>query len=267
MCFLNPLIAEGFAGSSWSPLFMNAQLEEELWLRVLRESKDTTLLKVPIDQSKFDHAPSRRMLDIFFKKVVSISKQYGTDEEVRMSELLYESMLHHNSTVRVEKEVVRFRKGVASGWRWTSLIGTLLNRIEFEVMKRIVEDKIHRPLRVSGRSFFGDDVQLSMREKREVAQLLLDTYISCGFTVHSGKNEIMEDCDEFLRLTVDNEVIVGYPARLVVSIVYSKPGKDRPVSKFERIHGMVTSHIRLYQRGCDANKYILESNQLCSLRH
>ena len=41
----------------------------------------------------------------------------------------------------------------------------------------------------------------------------------------------MTDCDEFLRLTVDDGRVVGYPARLIMSIVYSKPGKEEPTTK------------------------------------
>lgn len=56
--------------------------------------------------------------------------------------------------------------------------------------------------------------------------MLVKTYGDCGFGVHSGKNEIMSDCDVFLRLTVENDHVVGYPARLLMSITYMKPEKD-----------------------------------------
>jgi len=145
MCFLTPLICGGFKGASWSPLFMNTAEEKQMWLRILRCAQNTSLLKVPIDQSQFDYAPSRAMIRMFFDKVVDYSQKYGTDEEFAISKLLRTSMMSEGSTVRVLKELVQYRQGFASGWRWTPFIGTIFNKTKFDIMQELVERDIHRP--------------------------------------------------------------------------------------------------------------------------
>jgi hypothetical protein len=105
-----------------------------------------------------------------------------------------------------------------------------------------------------------------MAENRHTARRLVSKYGETGFTVHSGKNEIMTDCDEFLRLTVDDGRVVGYPARLIMSIVYSKPGKEEPTTKYDRIHSIITGHVRLKLRGCDTDKVVVVDKLLFNLR-
>lgn len=69
---------------------------------MLKYTKLEHILKVPIDQSKFDYSPSRRMITLFFNKIVWLCQVYGSEEEIVMSLLLRDSMLSLSSTVNVD---------------------------------------------------------------------------------------------------------------------------------------------------------------------
>jgi hypothetical protein len=256
MDFLSDLIENGFKGTTWSPLFMGQKKQSEMWSNMIKESQDDTLVKIPIDQSKFDHQPSRKMIRIVFEEIQRVCHEKGTAEQAQVSDVLINGMLSDKSVVKIDDIMIQYRKGVASGWRWTALIDTLINKAEFDVVIAEVERRIGRPIKIISSQFQGDDVRCSLREPKWVASLILSIYKELGFEVNPDKTLIVTDRDEFLRYTIDNNVLIGYPARLTLGLTSRKPNSDAPLTKYDRIHNMIINHIRAICRGWDMPRVV-----------
>jgi len=71
--------------------------------------------------------------------------------------------------------------------------------------------------------FFGDDVDTVLNTAEE-AVAIYRGYQAYGLDVNPSKFWISSQRDEFLRLVVEDGRRVGYPARLVTSMLYRKPG-------------------------------------------
>lgn len=183
--------------------------------------------------------------------IIEICQTYGTSEHVLLANVLKDSMLSADSKILIGDSKIQYLKGIASGLRWTALLDTIINIAEFEIVREIVEERLHRPINITCMNFQGDDVQSALKEKEFIATMILETYKELNFNVNAAKTMIVRDRDEFLRLVYDNGCIVGYPARAIVS---KKPMATEPLTKIDRINGIINNHIKLINRGADTNK-------------
>jgi len=252
MDFISHLIEAGLHGADFSTLFAKGGKQLEMWQHIYDTTIDERFVKMPIDQSRFDHGVSRKMLVILFDNIQRVVEMYGDEEYKTVMSKLIEGMFDRRSKVILGDMIMAFRKGVASGWRWTALLDTIISKVEFDLVCDVVESKIGRKLNIIDGKFQGDDVRSALNEPEEICLLVLDTYTECGLNVHKLKTQTSYDRDEFLRLTISKkDGIVGYPARLINSICVSKPNSIAPTTKFDRIHSMVNNHLKMILRGCD----------------
>lgn len=220
----------------------------------IANSFENGLLKYPIDQSKFDHKPTKAFiikLLLFLKKIWMRKSVHKLEGEIIWDKLIYSMS---NCSVKVGDEVLEYRKGLLSGWRWTTLLVTLTNYIELQMAEKIVEKIEGRKLLASFEAM-GDDDRLELRSRGDVMRINL-IYKALGLEVNPKKTFLAKDRDEFLRKVYTQGMVSGYPARILASILYNK---REPPDKFEvidRVDSNVSNWWLAIQRGCDYDKTI-----------
>jgi hypothetical protein len=136
--------------------------------------------------------------------------------------------------------------GVMSGWRFTSMIDTLLNSATLHVLATCVGAS------VSMMFFKGDDLAIEVPTEGDAAAITL-AYAAVPLKVDPSSSWVSSDRDEFLQYVYDQTdgSRRGYPIRAVGGIIARSSGSVSPDFGPEEI---ITGCQRLISRGMDPVK-------------
>jgi len=263
MDYLSTYLESGFANHPYMCIFYSNQQRRELNINMIQLASEENYLKVPLDQSKFDHMVTRRMVISCFNKLATLLPK-GGDHNAVMQALIC-GMFSTKSVVTDDRGNLPYVKGIASGWRWTALLDTLVNYVEFRVIKRLFNERRPDPathLNVINMQFQGDDARLVMDNTIDQLSELVSLYGECGLKVNKQKNFIASNRDEFLKMVAENNALVGYPARTIPSLTQFKPTSDAPLNFSDRMYDITNNAFRAIRRGLDHNKVMCHVKSL-----
>lgn len=147
----------------------------------------------------------------------------------------------HQLLVKWGKKEFKWQHGLLSGWRITSLVGSIVSDMVASFIKKYysVEGAIN-----SGE--LGDDLVMYSNTTHLTKEELVASYEKFGLKA-SMRKTISGKIGEFLRKIYCGRGVLGYPARGVKSIVYSPPWLERFESDQlqEVCHGFYTWLSRL----------------------
>lgn len=167
-----------------------------------------------IDAKNFDHSIPKSEIITFFELILE-----NLSEDDDLYDLVKEEIeCIKNLKIEFLGTEYRYENGLLSGWRITSLIGSLHSAMVCEWIKKNV-----------GRAPFsyitqGDDIILygyRSLDQEIVLNLCLDFGIQTNFSKTTSGT-----FGEFLKYRYSKNEITGYPARAVRSIFYSNPWLD-----------------------------------------
>jgi hypothetical protein len=251
MDFISCFLDKGFEQHQHMSVLNNMSKRREMFKSLIDHGKDEKYIKLPLDQSKFDHMVTREMLEIIFDKITDICPRGSEQQDV--ARILRQSMFSLESTVYNGTDSFRYCKGVASGWRWTALLDTIINYAEFIIIKAEYDKRTARYCRhqieIISMNFQGDDARLVLNCSIACAEALMAMYSECGLKVNKQKNFISRNRDEFLKMVAEGDNLVGYPARVIMSMTQYKPVSDAPMNFVDRINDITNNALRGARRG------------------
>jgi hypothetical protein len=235
------------------PTSLSRDWRPDNWLELMVTMRRKLL--VPIDQSKFDHVPSMRVL----LRCVDVICKAGThprDQERRMVAELIKYRLAHGSLSYNDKHYVH-QRGLLSGWRWTSLIGTMVNYAEFLAISRQVGLRTQPTRHVC---FQGDDALIAVDDWSDAVRLVR-RYMEV-LPVNPSKFFVDNKRTEYLRYVLTKRRRFGYFARAAAGLMYanaSSGGALDPAS-------LASNWSLLYSRGATLRASVYHcSRDLCGL--
>jgi hypothetical protein len=146
-----------------------------------------------------------------------------------------------------DKTMIRCERGVLSGWRWTSLLGTAVNYGIYFIVKTLLLPKGENLFQDDSCCFHGDDAKLKLLRPR-LAPLIVGFVNSMGFLMHPGKTWASTNRDEYLRLVFEPGGIRGYPARTVRPIFVANPNNKPPPPGISRLRVLASNWVKLARR-------------------
>lgn len=213
--------------------FIGANLEKHLWKFIpssLRkdfgisnwikwQERMNRVLYVPIDQSKFDHVPSGRVLERCFEILCNMCTHDDDSERVRISKIMQDRL--KRGTVLFNGKNWKHRRGVLSGWRWTSIVDTVINAAEHHAIAEMCNVPLMQP---EYNCYQGDDTLIAVRGW-DMAASLVEAYTH-ALPVNPQKFFLNDYRTEYLRMILFREGDSfwrrrGYPARAVMSLIYA----------------------------------------------
>lgn len=222
-------------------------------LKIMSLLKEDRWIQLPIDQTEFDHQVNLDMINLGLNVIWRLIVASG-DVEVNDYELFQKvrfTLLHGRIDTRLR--IIAHLNGLLSGWRWTALLGTIINLGEFLALKKWLCDDgwyINDTELVAQ----GDDIDV-LEESYDMAGAILWAYKHAGFGVNFSKNFVsgpgMTQRSEYLRLVAFKERTVGYLARSVPSILWRNPKRVEKEMGEERIKAIVTRWKTLIERGAE----------------
>lgn len=253
MDFLSEIVENGLLGSDTSTLFAGPVGNEAIDQGWLRSVRDPHTLKVPLDQSSFDHCQSYSSIIAVMAAVgdVCFTTAGVPDDYRKCWDALWDTMVGGRVFVELGKERWAWKNGIPSGWRWTALFDTLLNIASFKVVCRYVKEDWGQPVPVYNLCAQGDDVLWETAGLRGVERVVA-VYAALGYQVHPQKTYISQDRAEFLRRSYETTGITGYSSRTQLSVRFRNPIIEMPLAPAERISSRVALWMLARQRGASA---------------
>lgn len=161
------------------------------------------------DADRFDHSVSKEMV------VYVLSRLGEADEEcARVARDEIDSL--EGLKLTWNKYEWDYKGGLLSGWRLTSMIGTLMS---LAIGRFIIDDLGLTGAHAIG---MGDDIMIASPTLAATRQQLYDSYAKTGFKVNLLKTTT-GPIGEFLRQTYSDRGVFGYPANGLSAVIYSPP--------------------------------------------
>lgn len=109
--------------------------------------------------------------------------------------------------------IVDILNGVQSGWRWTTLINSVVNKV------------LNRMCGVDAETL-GDDVDAPVDDE-EGGNRLIDDLTDLGFKVSKTKTKILQGAGEFLKQAYDKNGVYGDPIRAIRALMWGDSEAER----------------------------------------
>lgn len=248
-------------------LFYTAEQQADLWARMRDDSQDSTTVKAPLDQDSFDHQVNKDMIDIVNIELRDFVSQSRFPELVEVMDHVMFRL--DGGDVRVGDVIIKYEKGILSGWAWTALYDTIINAAELYAMREWAQRAVG-PITLLDLNVQGDDDRLKLQDYTS-AVAIWASYIEADFKINPRKFFLRTDCDEYLRQVAWRGSVAGYPARACSSLVWRNPVSREPAPGEERTQEMVSSWNTFFNRSTRTSwdiafKDIANSNRLSAAK-
>lgn len=255
MRFVDQWLTQWLDGLDISTLFMKRKQLLTLWKNFLNIKG----VNIPIDQEKFDHRVTKRMVLVCNEEVKSLISDHAINntELLAVMDAIIYALDGGNIYFRDRTNVVHtfeYKSGVLSGWQWTAFMDSLCNAAELLTAFDLIAEKGIR-LNILQLNVQGDDVALKTTTYL-MGFAVITAMRSMGFLIHPKKSFISEHHNEYLRKYAYNGEVNGYPARMINNILWLYPGDQYINNQLSRLTTMRDNWIKLHDRMHGATAYI-----------
>lgn len=195
------------------PHFLKSTLTSQDYLEQMTQS--TAYNYICIDASRFDQNFPKWFIVYILERFAKLAAEAGDTQVVN---ICTEEIAQLNSLkVSVMNKTFEYKNGLLSGWRITSLIGSMASAILCEYINSTLGVSMDYITQ-------GDDIIMTSLQKRdpEVYTNICDEF---GVDTHPDKC-LFGEVGEFLKYTYTKDGIYGLPARGLRSLCYINPWLD-----------------------------------------
>lgn len=202
-----------------TPTFLNSTLVSPLILNEFASSVGYNY--VCIDASRFDQNFPKWAV-IMFLRIIERSLPSG-EEYLELKSLINEEIESLSSLrVSIMGREFEYQSGLLSGWRLTSILGSIASAILCEFINESMQLGMHYITQ-------GDDIFMINVNPVDV-EMLMDVCDRFGVDTHPDKC-MFGSVGEFLKFVYTREKIVALPSRTLRSICYINPWLDKTAER------------------------------------
>jgi hypothetical protein len=256
MSYISHWLETALKGHTKTTLFFNAEQANTMWENMSRACLVEDV-KVPIDQTRFDHQPNRRMdaavLRAIRRYIANNAVEPVRSDLLSVLKTVTYALLESGRFVTVKGAqgdvLVPSTKGLESGLKWTAFWGSILNYAELMTARDLVQEVgILNP--IYDVVVQGDDDKIRCKNIAAAAALV-GAYKSMDLELNLKKFFVDFDRDEFLRQVAVWGDVSGYPARGILSLLWRNPVSMDPVAGKLRAREQLKGWNLMIGRGCD----------------
>lgn len=268
MSYVDMWLDKVLSGSDASTLWQSSADKLKMWTDF---SADDGHWRLPIDQSNFDFHIQKEHCLIVDRAILAKAKNMvetlpkNKADTVSVIENLIISKEHMkiyyiDPTTNIRHEI-SYVSGLPSGWKWTAMIGTLMNIFQKDIAIRQLRELGYSIKDQSRFNAQGDD-QWNRWEKKLDALMYWLSMSAMGYVVNPKKNFLSKDHDEYLRVSSDVDSVNGYPARMINKICWLYPGKTEVLPILERMNMIYERWYKIGQRMGDVRNSLIKQIML-----
>lgn len=223
-------LRQSYLAYRWNRLPGDSPLSNPSWLGAFQSTQYSWYGCA--DAERFDHSVTKEMVKYVVRKMGGIDEE---TEWVARHEL--ESI--DRLIIAWNGKEWPYKGGLLSGWRITSLVGTM---VSMSIGRYIIEKNNIPGARAVG---MGDDIILASPRFGLSRDQLFDSYAETGFNINLLKT-ISGPIGEFLRQVYSPRGVIGYPASAMGSVLYAPPWLER--YSLEKEQEVSKNWLTLYSR-------------------
>lgn len=247
------------AGHPDSVIFYSGKQLFNLWCDMYVTAKDQTRVKMPLDQSNFDHQVNLEMviayIDVLTEVIIkNVPTCYNITMLIVMTKIKravstgYVKVFNQGKLVAMIAVV----NGLLSGGRWTAEMGGAINAAELYTAKKVVVQRTGVDPIIESEEQGDDDRVICVTIPAAV--LVWAVYVEANFDVNAKKFFISLNTDEFLRQIVTEDRVQGYPARAMATMFWRNPVTREQMPGEDRVREMAEAWNQLLSR-CKAEDH------------
>jgi hypothetical protein len=251
--YLECVIADYNGGGKWTSVGMNHNDKTGLRLHLLR---DDGLFRLCTDQGQFDlHQPKEWIVYVMEKLFDRMCDTASHPDVRRIADIELKSLRDY-VVLEGNFEDISWKSSLLSGYKWTALIGSILNRAEAHaVMEKLSIKPVFE-------YYQGDDSIVKVQKHISVADVSA-AYVNLGFEVNPDKTWLFNRSCEYLHEIYFSGIgVFGFPARAARAMIYVKPGSMPEVSPADKINSYESTcrmAVRRFLRVKDTYRRLLKS--------
>lgn len=245
MTYLEFFLLPALDGKDFTTLFMSPSQRRQYNRRF---STFTGEWRMPVDQSHFDWQPDMGMIYVWLALLsayaIRLAPPRSKDDVREIVSVLFSSVNQGKLTVLTSNGPRNVMHGLPSGWKWTALLGSLINLSELRALATLTSASmtLGRPV------VQGDDINLYGLSRDDLLKLV-EAYAVAGFDVNPKKFWISKERDEFLRRVATSGIIAGYPARSLYKLLYQLSPPAESTKYGASLDATLTETLRLDGEG------------------
>lgn len=200
------------------PNFLNSTMANRQTFNEIRFLPNSTYLC--IDASRFDHSVSKQFMIYFWKTLSGLFKMINMDEASALCLEEADSLL--TLEIHYGQDVIPYDGGLLSGWRVTTLIGS----IKSQLLCELINERLRTQFKYAVQ---GDDIMMVVDE---VIDISLIKHLALELNIITNDEKTTSSgVGEFLKVQYDGYKATSYPVRSVRSIFYANPWLDSHIVK------------------------------------
>lgn len=202
-------LRQSYLAYLWGRPPLDSPIGRRAWLRTFQSQRFRWY--AAIDGKNFDHHVPFWFISLILSKLGTVSPEAASVAAAEVKHL-------SNLTIETPSGLhIKYRNGVLSGWRLTSLIDTLATEV---VVRTMLDRTLSRGAFSTGT--MGDDLIIASRDVDLPPTWLVDQYDSAGMVTNASKTT-SGPVGEFLRKVYAPQGVLGYPALALKSIFFASP--------------------------------------------
>nr|UXL82815.1 RNA-dependent RNA polymerase [Conidiobolus heterosporus totivirus 3]UXL82816.1 RNA-dependent RNA polymerase [Conidiobolus chlamydosporus totivirus 1] len=235
--YLDTFIGDYNGSRTWTTVGMPPDKMFELRRRLLAPSP---YYRVCTDQSNFDARQPKwavvHAIRYLLKKLSALNDSAAQVAAIESQSLDLVKLLLPDGTL------LPWEKGVLSGYRWTSLLGSVLNRAASLWVMEQTNTQVCDAL------FQGDDAILFTRTLPSI-NAVEGAYERLGLKINPLKTWLSPTRCEYLHEIYSDNEVVAFPARIARSILWRKPATAPQVGGLSALHSLLDTLRKGARRG------------------
>jgi hypothetical protein len=255
MGYVYAWIHAALLGHPFCTLFLTKEGYSDMW-RMFAQSSTTRTCKVRYDLTKFDHQFSSSLITQTCHCICDWvdANVYGANAcDMRMVTSLIREYLSTPTYLTIQSQgAYRWNNGVLSGWRWTSLLDTIINYGCLRSAEKMTQLR-GMPSQIHHLMVQADDVEFEAHEVGFALGIVRNLELM-GLELKFA--HIATDSNEFLKKYSEAGNIGGYPARLIPSLLTRGPMSVEPPRGVLRITELMDNWLKCAHRGMDARRVL-----------
>jgi hypothetical protein len=210
--YLEEAIKDLNGNGLWTSIGMTAKKRMAMAMRISAKDGMTRLCT---DQSSFDQNQNLDWIKYAMKRLVERLSLGNHDDIKRIGKLELASL--ERVVLKTKCGAFPWKQGILSGYKWTALLDSILNRAATRWVLEKLDKKIYYEM------YQGDDAIVKVASKVDRLEIAR-CYEELGLKVNPSKTWVSDrNCEYLHELYIGSNLVSAFPARSVKSLIWEKP--------------------------------------------
>jgi hypothetical protein len=245
--YLEEAVLDFNGGGEWTSIGLDGSKKVKMSNKILMRDG---FFRLCTDQSSFDQSQAKSWIVYCMQQLVARLSKSNNPDLARIGAIELQSL--NNVDIFEGNSSFEWKHGILSGYRWTALLDSILNR----AATRVVLERLN--VKVLFEMYQGDDAIVKLNREVDL-QAVSEEYSSLGLSVNPSKSwGHTLNCEYLHEIYWKGTTVYGFPARAAKSLIWDKPKVGKPSFGELKVRELLSTCLMCVRRGLDAYNVTLK---------